>query len=153
MVQRAFDIYRVVFRAPSAHCTLKDQLIRLGYRAAVVLYRCAGPSAAALHGAAAELIAAANGFIADRMDELLALGEVTPEVFAGEELPPAIAAFKHSLDEGCRRYLEKATALHAELGRLQTTERVFKRYGLQSMVQETSWVRGLFGIRRGVGAA
>jgi hypothetical protein len=84
------------------------------------------------------LVTATNGFIVDRIEEMLALAEAPDE--------GAVRAFNEMLQERCRRTARQAAKLARELQRLQTAERVFKRFGIQSMVQETPWLLGLFGL-------
>jgi len=142
VVQRAFDINRSTFRGEYSHYSaLMHELIALCYHAAAVRRLHAGRSAEAIAAAVAELIAAANLFMADRIEEMLALAEG----HAGEV---SIQAFDQALQGRCRQHLRQADALRQEMLRLQAAEHVFDWFGIRSMVQE--WpLAGLFGVRRG----
>ena len=137
--QRAFEIYRATFRMPgSSYSSLMHELIALAYHAATVRRLYVGSSAEAAGCTVTNLVTATNGFIVERIEEMLTLAEAPEE--------GAVRAFNEMLQERCRRTARQAAKLARELQRLQAAERVFKRFGIQSMVQETPWLLGLFGL-------
>jgi anaerobic magnesium-protoporphyrin IX monomethyl ester cyclase len=150
VVQRAFNLDRATFHAPDTpYLPMKNDLVGLVCQSAIVRHFYPGPAAEALAAAVADLITASNAFVTRHLDQMLDLAAVTAEVTSCDNLPPAIMAFKKLVDAGCRGYFEKSRALAAEMLRLQTTERVFKRCALPS-IQEMPRLARCFRIRRPV---
>jgi len=132
-VDRLFRANVSLFRRRgSPYSNLMQSAIALSYQAYALKRLHPGKVAEGLVSDAHSLIGQINAFVVDKLERMLA-GEGVEKLYA-------------ELSEGAKRHSDGVLELQKRMLRLQTADRVFRRFGVREALQETPAFRSLFSL-------
>jgi len=138
-VERTFEINLSTFRRHgSPYTSMVQGLIALSYHASVLQRLHSGPLANQLAGETTHLIARANRFILECLENLCELSRC-------QRINKKDEALYEKLSEGCCQIQRKTWFLSQRMQRIQVAERVFNVFRVREAVQKQKWVSAVLG--------